>query len=261
MTSATPNYSRIVLLAGRAGSGKDTAAKLLERCYEAPHVAMADPLKELAAEVFGWDRETLWGASALRDKLDERFAVEGEWFEASYRLGRRRKYADDPRTLAAWQWWLESIGVLPTEEIKRALSKWFHDLAGESYGRGLTPRRALQTLGTEFGRATLGDDVWIRAGLVRAETARARLRAPFATITDGRFLNELEVTRAAGGKVLRIRSPQADGRPVAHASEALPADAPVDAAILNDQERGEGPLLFALTRAMADLFPALPRCA
>lgn len=81
----------------------------------------------------------------------------------------------------------------------------------------LTPRQALQTLGTEWGRACY-ENVWADLGVRRA----LAVRGPLAIITDCRFINEARAVRAAGGEVWRIIRPGAglEGATGAHPSEA-----------------------------------------
>lgn len=63
---------------------------------------------------------------------------------------------------------------------------------------GLTPRKALQTLGTEWGR-TMHPDAWIRRLI-----AEWSLLGDSVVVPDVRFQNELEAIRAAGGHVIRV---------------------------------------------------------
>ena len=56
-----------------AGSGKDTVADYLVKEYGFCKVALADPLKRICADVFGWDAETLWGPSENRNVPDKRY--------------------------------------------------------------------------------------------------------------------------------------------------------------------------------------------
>lgn len=63
---------------------------------------------------------------------------------------------------------------------------------------GLTPRKALQMLGTEWGRA-MHPDVWVRRLIV--EWSRL---GDSVVVPDVRFQNELEAIRAAGGHVVRV---------------------------------------------------------
>ena len=81
----------------------------------------------------------------------------------------------------------------------------------------LTPRYALQTLGTEWGRDCY-DTVWADLGVRRA------LATPALTvvITDCRFANEAESVRRADGEVWRVVRPGAGlaGAEGLHPSEA-----------------------------------------
>jgi hypothetical protein len=180
----------IIALCGLAGSGKDSAAAALVARRGFVKISLADPLKRICADVFGWDRDRLWGPSARRNEPDP-----------------------------AWD--------------------------------GLTARRALQTLGTEWGRA-LHPDVWVRAAL---RTVDDMLRArhqdgcgyyPGAVVPDVRFANEVAAIRAAGGKVVRIVRHGAglDGDAGAHVSEAGIKALDVDLELPNN-----GPLWLLQARA------------
>lgn len=68
--------------------------------------------------------------------------------------------------------------------------------------QGQTPRYAMQTLGTEWGRNIIGEKFW--TGLWW-NTARDVVDAGGMVVTDDcRFPNELETIRSLGGVVIRI---------------------------------------------------------
>lgn len=73
-----------------------------------------------------------------------------------------------------------------------------------SHGEGLmTGREVMQVMGTDIFRA-IYDPVWARGTINRIKTDQAEL----SVICDCRFPNEVEETRAAGGKVIRfLRDP------------------------------------------------------
>lgn len=77
---------------------------------------------------------------------------------------------------------------------------------------GKTPRVAMQTLGTEWGREIIGQDVWV-AG-VQQEIQQHVLRNPNARIVveDIRFPNEALMVLRMGGKLWRIRRPVVEPR-------------------------------------------------
>jgi hypothetical protein len=101
---------------------------------------------------------------------------------------------------------------------------------------GHTPRRLMQTLGTEWGRDTVEPDFWVKLaeGKIertlgnnyhRGEDMRVRI-----VFDDLRFANEADMVRRYGGLVVRIERP--DAKPVEeHASEKLHFDP--DVTILN----------------------------
>lgn len=64
-----------------------------------------------------------------------------------------------------------------------------------------TPRHAMQTLGTEWGRNCIGPDFWVQAWL-KAIEGKERV-----VVDDCRFPNEGAAVRMLGGKVWRIERP------------------------------------------------------
>lgn len=77
---------------------------------------------------------------------------------------------------------------------------------------GTEIRRLLQRLGTEAGRQTLWDSIWIDAALT-GHPEDARL-----VVSDARFYNEFDAVRSRGGEVWRIERPGV-GPANTHASE------------------------------------------
>jgi hypothetical protein len=85
---------------------------------------------------------------------------------------------------------------------------------------GKSPRELLQTLGTEWGRQMVRDDIWIRIAMRRA--AECTQEGWNVAVTDVRFANEAEAIEAVGGQVWRVERPGAGlgGAAGEHASEA-----------------------------------------
>lgn len=152
----------IIGICGAAGVGKDTAARYMARHRNLAIMALADPMKRICADIFGFPQENLWGESHLRNE--------------------------------------------PFDSLK-----------------GLSARRALQLLGTEFGRACY-QDVWVEY-LFRE--AKKLLETPGALYTkdrgvmlvhsdamfsgvvipDVRFRNEVEAIKRLGGAVVYMTRP------------------------------------------------------
>lgn len=98
---------------------------------------------------------------------------------------------------------------------------------------GATPRVAMQTLGTEWGRRYLGELAWLnimqmRAGALLAEGRRI-------VIDDVRFDDEARQVKRLGGPVLLVQRADVVRRS-AHKSEDLP---PYDAVIRNDGDESD----------------------
>ena len=112
----------------------------------------------------------------------------------------------------------------PLKNMMRALGLGDREIEGDLKEQphpllcGETPRHAMQTLGTEWGRNCIGQEFWIRAAL---ENAHAVLdQGGRVVIDDCRFNNEADAVRALGGEIIQIRRPCV--APVsAHPSESL----------------------------------------
>lgn len=84
---------------------------------------------------------------------------------------------------------------------------------------GVSPRRLLQTLGTEWGRELISETMWIDATFRRIEESDWERHV----ICDVRFPNEAEAILSRGGHVVRVErlGPACLGeQAAAHASEA-----------------------------------------
>lgn len=98
------------------------------------------------------------------------------------------------------------------------------EVVDERYG--VTPRHALQTLGTEWGRNYINTDVWIIATLSNLETK--------TVISDCRFLNEAEAIRKADGIVIKVIRPSKADIEDTHPSEKEIALIEADIVLIND---------------------------
>ena len=214
----------IIGITGRAGSGKSTVARILTEQHGFVEVALADPLKRICRDVFGFTDAQLWGPSSERNKSDER------WPRHHAHAGDTLEFCDQT------QKWVpcECCGWRFGEQIRLCY---------------LTPRFALQQLGTEWGRG-MHPDVWVRRaietakfllsgetvdmglepelipayspqkglsfdasgarcvvgsaeGTVSHENVRTRDVARGVVISDVRFPNEAAAIRAEGGRIWR----------------------------------------------------------
>ncbi len=210
------DFATIATMA-ESGHGKDFCGQWMVKNQGFLDLAFADHIKRLCRIVFkAFTDDALWGEPALRNQ-----EVPVDWEEARYRLTWG---LDD---------WLMQIGNLSVEEraeYKPMVKDWFErihswafrDSDGVVKGN-ISPRVALQLLGTEYGRA-FKDTIWsgllldhvipkIASGendylrhfglIPRADTERAK-PIKGVIITDCRFLNELTNVQVAGGYVIKI---------------------------------------------------------
>jgi hypothetical protein len=68
----------------------------------------------------------------------------------------------------------------------------------KKFGRIVTPRWALQLMGTEAGRNVFHNDIWVASLIKRAGDANT-------IVTDVRFKNEIKAIEKAGGSIIRVR--------------------------------------------------------
>jgi hypothetical protein len=66
---------------------------------------------------------------------------------------------------------------------------------------GRTPRYAMQTIGTEWGRNLIGEQFWVNVWKHKVSTIAPRVSV---SVEDVRFSNEAEAVRSLGGIVVRI---------------------------------------------------------
>lgn len=78
---------------------------------------------------------------------------------------------------------------------------------------GVSPRRLMQTLGTEWGRELINPELWVLLAKMRFLERRRRM-----IITDVRFENEADFVRSNGGIIVHMQ-PKQEYQVAAHISE------------------------------------------
>jgi hypothetical protein len=151
----------IIALSGYARSGKDEAARALVEEEGFVQVAFADKLREMI------------------------YAIN------PYVIGL------EPTKIGPFDMQSYSHGPVLLQEV---IDNYGWDGYKESVFSGEI-RRLLQRLGTEGGRQTLWDTIWIDAALTGLdENAKV-------VVSDARFFNEFDAVRDRGGYVWRIERP------------------------------------------------------
>jgi hypothetical protein len=196
---------------GEAGTGKDEVARILVQEGRSYIIALADPMKVYCRWMFGWDPEVLWGASARRAELDERFK-----FPKCPECGRTEGIRDPDGlspAIATWRVCAFCRGAISLEKLMVPVS----------------PRYVLQHLGDWARR--FRSDAYVAFVLQRAEMVKKHcsyLADPLAValphqvleqrwkkhtvegplhivINDVRMKNEIAGIHDAGGRVYRVK--------------------------------------------------------
>ena len=113
---------------------------------------------------------------------------------------------------------------------------------------GSSPRRLLQTLGTDWGRNMIHEEIWVVA------TMQRMLPGGDYCIPDVRFVNEAAAIKARGGVVWRVDRPcrsTLESAAAAHESERGIPPEYLDAVIANDGTLAD--LEAAISGLLADI--------
>ena len=82
----------------------------------------------------------------------------------------------------------------------------------DSVGPGISPRRIMQTLGTEWGRDLIHKDIW--AECAKQQALKIAHSGRSVVIDDLRFPNEYATLRSIGATLVRINRPNAQATAV-----------------------------------------------
>lgn len=174
----------IIAFAGRKGVGKNTAAECVRVHLGTgiKEVAFADSLKELCSDVFGIPASVLRGPSELRDS----HILGDHWVEAAKTTAVRKI-----------EHFLTSLGYHHHDYYQNILD------AVRQVTPQWTARQVLQFIGTDLLRDKVDKDIWVNAGLARAQHLLTT-SASLVVITDVRFPNELLALNAGGATTALI---------------------------------------------------------
>jgi len=171
----------IIGFAGKAASGKTTAAKFLveQTSLNIQVIPMATVLRE---EVVSFLKQ-----AGAEDYVDLVYGDQQDKVTVFY--------LDPDRAMAACSNWADFLRANADIQDRARLS-------------AVTVRRILQWWGTEFRRAQ-DPDYWTKAW--ERKLATVDLDATHVLVDDVRFVNELNVIKKHGGRFVRIIRPGFDG--------------------------------------------------
>lgn len=173
-----------IVLCGVSGSGKSTLGDNFTRRFGHIQTAFADPLKEATRTIFGFEAEHLWGPSELRETRYRDFETVGWCFDCNVQMlgperhSRLMELYDHPEKALEMR-----------EHANNADDYWKCWSCHITMPRYVTPRTALQTLGTAWGRRYCAD-LWAKSCFARMNPTTSYV------VTDCRFTNEREAARA-----------------------------------------------------------------
>lgn len=205
----------IIGILGLAGAGKDAVTDVIVK-QGAQKLAFADGLKRMVRDLFGFSDEQMWGPMMVKETPDTRYP--------------REKHI-----------WIKNGGTEVERHCLCCGQPW-QDFGAPGTQCYLTPRYALQIMGTEGGRHCYSN-IWVVRGLNDArliEEGRRYERSSgveinlvkdypkTAVFTDARFVNEVEAIQRTGGKVFRVVRPGYDKPRFNHPSETEQMSIPDD---------------------------------
>lgn len=117
---------------------------------------------------------------------------------------------------------------LSETEIERRIEGDLKEVP-DAYLSNQTPRHAMETLGTEWGRICIAPDFWIDAW-----KRKVSLTEGIVVTDDCRFDNEAETIKALGGSIVRLKPAIRRRNKSKHIAEAGLSNKLVDHEIVND---------------------------
>lgn len=223
----------LIGLTGLARCGKDTFGEMLAQKLGYETYALASPIKEFINDLFGWD-----------ERMSDGALKEEEIYTAA------TSYTGLLKAFKGFNELLQSTTLLPpyansyfADRFLEVFKDYFRRNDGV-YQWHISPRKAYQLFGTEFGRQVIKDSLWTDI-------------APKENViwTDVRFDNESDAVLKANGKIIHVIRPgQNTIGESTHASEAGLTNINYFATIVNDGTLAE------LDGAAASLKAVLIEC-
>ena len=215
----------IIMLSGKAGSGKDTVAEKITSNFNAVSLAMADPMKRIVMGLFNFTPEVLWGPSENRSSTISYCSLKEEDYSGFGPLFIKNLDEIDYKFLGP---------ILSTHRHSDFVS-WYKNLPDKFGTTNLSARQILQSFGTDFVRERIDPNVWFNIAHEKAiklltggyfyNQQEGLLPTAYpgfslVIISDGRFRNELlNNKKNNGSNWMIVRENQESGISSNHKSE------------------------------------------
>lgn len=169
----------IIGISGFAGSGKDTVADFFIRHEGFVKIALADPIKRFAMDVWGFSEQQLFGASEFRSAPDFRYPISNDKF-LTPRLVLQHLGTEGARAIDEDVWIRYAIRIATRLIEAKPRELCYSNIGGlESYIENFP-----------------------HGEYVRNENFPEKVKA--VIISDCRFANEMNEIKKVGGKLIRV---------------------------------------------------------
>ena len=201
--------NNLIILRGLKGSGKSTCGSFLMKNYGYHQMSFASRLKDIVAWVYDLPRGRLDGLTEKDREWREQPHpnLQGGWVNnptGGYAERHRLKWIDKRYAV------LEKVYGLRVPEDSKSYNKILEQLVSglekHIYPYNLSPRQALQIIGTEVFRA-IHPDTWCLALQVQIEQLKKQDADCKIVVTDGRFENEALWAREQGALLIYVDRP------------------------------------------------------
>lgn len=189
----------LIILSGQKGSGKSTCGSFLMKRYSYCQMSFSSQLKDIVAWVYDLPRPRLDGLTeedrAWREQPHSNLMAKGE----SKWANNHRDWWNNRHREAMYKVYGVSSEAMKTSLLISALEKYV-------YPYNLSPRQALQIIGTEVFRS-IHPDTWCLALQVQIEQLRKQEPERKIVVTDGRFENEALWAKKQGALLIYLDKP------------------------------------------------------
>lgn len=210
----------IVGIIGKIGHGKDTVADFIRRNAETVYTVrrFADPLKACVAEILNCSVFDLEDRNFKEKPLGEEYetyVTNDPFLEEHFSAMNRSEFEDFVEINGG-----DEVVIMERYSIQLITN---------------TPRKMLQTLGTEWGRNMIHPDIWVNSMMSLYEQSRvngSNGNYPDWLMPDVRFPNEAKAIKDRGGILIKVIRPGVDTG--SHISEVAVDKIQADHTIIND---------------------------
>lgn len=212
-----------ITICGNSKSGKDTVAEYIAKKHGYTTLALANPIKKFLKDLFEFDDNQLYGPGIYRDMPDARFHD----YDCRAWLDVLKKCFGRNSLLQTFVERLSNITELSFDrnDVVNELAAIILSLREQH--TALSPRVALQEVGTSWGRDKVNQNLWViyaqktiklsRKNCIVINNSNGTSNGKFVSsfislnkkfiITDIRFRNEFDAFNASNAFSIKVKRP------------------------------------------------------